>query len=210
MTGEPLNTYFAYGCYCGYRDAAWRCLDEYGVDRLPVDVRKIAAEAGIRVISDAELHVLRPKEKGAAYYDGVRWSIVLSTDQTVEAARYTVAHELGHIFLGHGLKVDIAGQGGLTRTEMTPPCEKEADSFAVRLLCPACMLWALELHTAEEIASACRVPLTVAKKRATRMATLYKRNCFLQSELERKVFARFENYIREERVRNNLSPELNF
>ena len=210
MTDEQKTGYAAYGRYCGYRDAAWRCLRDYDVDRLPVDVRRIAADSGFRVVTDAELHVLRPGERGVAYFDGVRWSIVTDGRQTVESMRYTVAHEMGHIFLGHGMETGemaLAAPDRLMRPQLTAVHEQEADRFAIRLLCPACMLWALDLHTAQEIAATCRVPLEIAKKRASRMTTLYKRNCFLKSELEREVFGRFEGYIREERTRYGLVPE---
>ena len=205
--------YRAYGKYCGYRDAAWRCLADHQIDRLPVDVKRIAALSGIRVLSDREVHLLRPNETGATFYDGVRWSIVYDSDQTVEACRLTVAHELGHIFLGHGLqtgdpaRADMTVEERLKHPEINKNHEREADRFAIRLLCPACVLWALDLHTAEEIATACRIPMAVAKKRAARMATLYKRNCFLHSELEREVFRRFEPYIREERSARGLAWE---
>lgn len=32
---------------------------------------------------------------------------------------------------------------------------EEADMFAARLLCPSCVLWGLNLHTADEIARTC-------------------------------------------------------
>jgi Zn-dependent peptidase ImmA (M78 family) len=197
----------AYGRYCGYRDAAWRCLYDYQIDRLPVDVLRIASDAGIRVMPDSGVGLLRTHQTGMACYDGARWTIVYDGMQTMEACRFTIAHELGHIFLGHGLKMGEADEA--PREEIGKQHEREADHFAVRLLCPACMLWALDLHTAEEIAAVCRVPLEVAKKRAARMTTLYKRGQFLHSSLERDVFRRFEGYLAGERERNGL-PALCF
>ena len=210
MTDEQNTGYHAYGRYCGYRDAAWRCLYDYEIDHLPVDVRRIASESGLRVVMDAELHMLRSGERGMAFFDGVRWSIVIDGNQTVEGMRYTIAHEMGHIFLGHGLETEsmaLAAPDRLMRPELTALHEREADNFAIRLLCPACVLWALDLHTAQEIATACRVPMAEAKKRAARMTTLYKRNCFLSGELERKVFSRFEGCIREEQRKYGLPVE---
>ena len=206
---DDAGKYIAYGRYRSYRDAAWYCLYDYEIDRLPVDVRGIAARAGIRVLADSAVHVLRPQEKGVAVWDGVRWSIVYDDAQTVETCRYVIAHELGHIFMGHGMERGATDQTvaeQLARAERTPTHEREADHFAIRLLCPACMLWALDLHTAEEIAAVCLVPVTVAKPRARRMTTLYQRNCFLQSELERRVFERFKPYIDGERKRYGLPP----
>ena len=203
MTDEHMDAqarlYGSYGRYCGYRDAAWRCLYDYHIDRLPVDVLRIASDAGIRVMPDSGVGLLRANQTGLACYDGTRWTVVYDGNQTMEASRFTITHELGHIFLGHGLKIDERPKGEWSKQQ-----ENEADRFAVRLLCPACMLWALDLHTAEEIASVCRVPMAVAQKRAARMTTLYKRGRFLHSALERDVFRRFEGYLAEEREKYGL------
>lgn len=58
--------------------------------------------------------------------------VILFNDDVVRPDRrnFTVAHELGHIYLSH-------------RTD-SPRQEKAADIFAAELLAPRCMLW--ELH----------------------------------------------------------------
>ncbi len=73
--------------------------------------------------------------------------------------------------------------------------ETDADSFAIRLLAPACVLWGLGLHTPDEIAAVCDLPLDIAKVRAKRMKELYERDKFLKKPLERKVFEQFREYI---------------
>ena len=67
--------------------------------------------------------------------------------------------------------------------------------FASRLLAPACVLWALNARTPEEIAALCQISHQAAKFRAERMAILYERNRFLSSPLERKVYDQFKEFI---------------
>ncbi|MEE1075767.1 MAG: ImmA/IrrE family metallo-endopeptidase, partial [Acutalibacteraceae bacterium] len=112
--------------------------------------------------------------------------------ESIQRCRFTIAHELGHILLGHELindryfrKFDIS----------KPQIETEADMLASRLLAPACVLWGMNLHTADEIAKACNITKKAAQVRADRMATLYKRNKFLTSPLEKKVFKNFSGFI---------------
>jgi len=60
--------------------------------------------------------------------------------------------------------------------------------FASRFLAPACVLWGLNVHTAADIARFCEISKEAAEIRAKRMAELYKRNMFLTSPLERRVY----------------------
>ena len=71
--------------------------------------------------------------------------------------------------------------------------------FAARLLAPACVLWGLDLHTAEEISEACNISLQAAGFRAERMKELYRRNRFLTSPLERKLYDQFRDFIEQNR-----------
>lgn len=191
-----------YGIYKGLRDAAWQCLIDHKADKLPVDVVGIARESGIRVIKNSAVGELQGNESGLSFLDGKQWYIVYDDTNTIERCRFTVAHELGHIFLGHEMK-----QGYVARTSLVgikPEIEREADMFASRILCPSCVLWALDLHTPEEISQACKVSYTAAKIRAERMAVLYERQKFLTSPLERKVLRNFKEYIKS--VKNKKPP----
>ena len=182
-----------YAIYKDIRDSAWRCLLNFNLDRLPIDIPKITRTANIHVVRDSLVSDLLPDEKGKVYYDGLRWHIVYRDTDPVAERRFTLAHELGHIFLGHNLK--YAKYAGMQEFERKGKAEQQADAFALRLLCPACVLHALDLTTAEEIAAACKIPLDVAKLRANRMRELNKRNEFLASPLEREVYQKFEAYI---------------
>lgn len=114
---------------------AYRVLLERGVDALPVDPLALlkacrqlsvltfeqaaegldlSAEEFVRRFGDSEAFVLRD--------DQGRSVLVYRADGNPARLRFTLAHELGHIVLGHC---------GSTRAD-----EQEADCFANHLLCP--------------------------------------------------------------------------
>ena len=186
-----------YGKYQNLRNAAWRCLCEYKIKSLPVDVLHIARSAGIKVIKNRDVNELLPSESGVAIYDGEHWYIIYDEENPIDRCRFTVAHELGHIFLGHHIRKGYCARSKVFCTK--PEIEQEADMFAARLLCPSCVLWGLNLHTADEIARTCRVSHSAAQNRAERMAILYKRNKFLSNPLEKEVYRNFQEYIKNTR-----------
>lgn len=186
-----------YGIYKNVRDAAWRCLAEHRIDKLPVDILHIARMTGIKIIKNSSVNELSLSESGASLFDGAKWYIIYDDENTVQRARFTIAHEFGHIFLGHELR---KGRHARTFDISKPQVEKEADSFAARLLAPACVLWGLSLHSPQEIADVCNISLAAAKIRAERMSVLYDRNKFLTSPLEKTVYDNFRKYIETNRA----------
>lgn len=139
-----------------------------------------------------------------------RMSVFYNEQYADQHIRFTLAHELGHIFLGHlSLENDEAqykptqqgSAGGLDLTEL------EADAFAIEILAPACVLWQLGVHSPKNIAQLCNISISAARFRAAQMANLYQREAdcldtkgcsgFLQSPLERQVLAQFEEYIQQ-------------
>lgn len=183
----------SYGLYKKVRDASWQILIDNRIDALPVDIIRIATNNEITVLKNSEANELRDGEIGASIYDGNDWYIVYEDKiESIGRKRFTIAHELGHIFLGHPL---IAGYHARTININIPSTENEADIFASRLLSPSCVLWGLNLHSAEEIAEVCKISLQAAKIRADRMRVLYKRDKFLISPLEQKVYEQFKEFI---------------
>ncbi len=190
-----------YGIYKGIRNSAWKCLQDFSIDRLPVDVLSIAHRMNIRVLRNSDVNDLTEGENGRSYCKNGNWTIIYRDTNPIELSRFTLAHELGHILLAH----ELAFIQYLNEREFASrsKSEQQADDFAIRLLSPACILWALDLHSAEEIAAYCHIPLEIAKKRADRMKTLYKRNCFLSTETERLVFEQFSDYLTEQHTTKN-------
>lgn len=174
----------SYGIYKGSRNASWQCLLDYHIDRLPVTVSQIIRSAGIRLLDNSEVEILPLHQSGQSLSRKGLWTIIIDDKDTPQRQRFTMAHELGHIFLGHG------ETGSYTAEE-----ETAANVFASRLLAPACVLWALDIHDAQDIQKLCDISLTAATIRAERMQVLYERNKFLASSLEQQVYRQFLPFI---------------
>ena len=182
-----------YKIYTDIRDAAWQCLIDNNIDSLPVDVLKIARQSNIDVKKNSRIKILLPDEYAKAFYNGEKWIIVYNDRNNVPVSRFAIAHELGHILLGH-VKT-YAKYATIEETGIKPKAEKQADMFALRLLCPACVLWGLQISSADDIESTCRVPRKQAQIRSERMKDLSKRNAFLSNPYEKSAYNNFFTYI---------------
>lgn len=181
-----------YGKYKNVRNAAWQVLIDYNVNKLPIKVTDIVKKSNIKLLNNSDCKFLKNNQLGVSIHIDNDWYIIIDDTMKIERIRFTIAHELGHIFLGH--------ESLLHRTPNSifiekPEEETEADMFAARLLAPACVLWGLDLHTPEEIAKVCNISYTAAIYRANRMEILYKRNMFLTSNLEKQVYSNFSEFI---------------
>ncbi len=186
--------YDFYGIYSSCRDAAWRCLIDFDISSLPVKIIGATNRAGIRVICNSAVNELREEEYGASIFlPSGQWVIVYDDTLPISEARMVVAHEFGHILLGHEYKYRdyrfTSGKGKLKS-------EREADMFALRLLAPACVLHELHACDGNRIAELCLIPKEAANIRAKRMSVLENRNAYYKSTLEKEVRAKFNNYIK--------------
>lgn len=189
-----------YGKYKNVRNATWQVLIDYNINKLPVKVTNIVKQANIKLLNNSDCNFLKGNQLGVSIHLKNEWYIIVDDTMKIERIRFTIAHELGHIFLGH--------ESLLHRTPNSifiekPEEETEADMFAARLLSPSCVLWGLNLHTPEEIAKICNISYQAASYRAKRMEILYKRNMFLTSNLEKQVYSNFSEFI------NNYKKEEN-
>ena len=189
-----------YGQYKNVRDAAWRVLIECNITALPVSVSLIANHYGIKLLKNSLVpneYKLNEQELGCTILTDNKWYIIFDNKLPDTTNRFTIAHELGHICLGHLLEnqqqFEIEYRTFLKRNIE----EQSADMFSARLLAPACVLWGLNLHTPEEIQHRCNISWSAAVNRAKRMTILYKRDLFLSSPLERQVFKQFYPFIEE-------------
>lgn len=178
------------------RNASWQALIDNRVDSLPVDVVEIVNNNGIKLLKDSQAQELRSGEMGICVFDGTQWFIVYDDSLPLEEKRFTVAHELGHIFLKHHL---VAGLHART-TDGIPQIESEANVFASYFLAPDCVLWGLNAHTADEIARFCEISAEAAGICAKRIAELYKNDMFLTSPLEQRVYNQFKDFIEQNRL----------
>lgn len=177
--------------YKNIRNASWKCLIDFKVNSLPVKLNELAKNLGVVILKNSDAQMLEQYKSGITVLQNGIFYIIYNDRENIARCRYTVAHELGHIVLGHLLYDTIKYRTFKKRDEE----EKEADMFAIRLLAPACVLYGLNLHTAEDISRVCNISYTAAKYRAERMKILYERNMFLASPLERQVYEQFKDFI---------------
>lgn len=170
------------------RDLAWKILLQENVTELPVKISRLCRQMGI------EVYQYTPADGNdgrCTIVDG-KPRIYVSERCQPQRQRFSCAHELGHILLGH------VNEGDLINREPDPkdnPIEQAANVFAARLLAPACVLWALNARTPEEIAALCDISYQAARFRAERMELLYRRGKFLAHPLERAVYENFSDFI---------------
>ena len=195
--------YDFYGVYAACRDAAWRCHLDFGISRLPVRLKAITTSAGIRIVRNSDAEELRDGERGASICVNNIWTLIYDDSLPSSESRMVVAHELGHILLGHDYK--YAGCR-FPESDKKQKSEREADMFAVRLLAPACILHEIGVMSAAGIAELCDIPAPAAAARARRMGELEKRSKFYQSALEAEVAARFSAFIAEKRALSDGNP----
>ena len=186
-----------YRDYQNVRDAVWRILIDCGVNELPINLNKICKKLGVRVYRYESLKSFPAwlqRTDGAVFFQNGDPVILYDQSKSVGRIRFTVAHELGHLVLGH----IVPGQRTTVNREPEPtdhPVETAANQFAARLLAPACVLWGLGVHTSEEIMVLCNISKQAAEFRADRMDILYQRDKFLLSSLEREVYQQFRPFI---------------
>lgn len=189
-----------YDIYKYARDMAWQFLIDNQVSELPLKLSAICGNKGYRLFLDSKGAYLQSNDRGATFLKDGQWQIVLNASDSVQVRRYTLAHELGHIFLRHPLHDGKFGRSfGIQRTPKTPE-EYQAERFAIDILAPACVLWRLNLHTAEDIARICNISMQAANIRAERMELLYRRDMFLSHPLERQVFQQFGKFVENNQI----------
>ena len=187
----------SYGRYQNIRNAAWRCLLDSRTDSLPVPVMRIARGMRVDLYEyAANTSLLRGcgfgsllSAAGFAYMDPKGETMIFFDERLPrQEIRFTIAHELGHILLGH------MGDGqpvGSVLSSNEPELERAADRFALRLLAPACVLWGKRIRSAGEIAAACDIPRAAAQQRARRMLELEGHAAWLKSPLEQALYQQF-------------------
>lgn len=189
-----MNIYGQYRKYAHVRDAAWQTLIDFGISSLPVSLSGICRIAGIKLLKNSSAHRLEDGEFGISIKQGDIWYIIFDDTDTVQRTRFTISHELGHIFLGHEM---VYGYHTRKTNISKPYAETEADMFAARLLAPACVLWGIGAESPEEIAAICNISYTAADIRFRRLEILRSRGKFLSSQLEKQVYDNFDDFIKE-------------
>lgn len=201
-----------YQSYKASRDAAWDVLIKHKVNALPVKISRICKaerivvssyRKGAEVIKALGFEESTRDNGGFAVMLGGRGYIFYDDTCSLQRQRFTVGHEYGHFVNG-----DV-GEKPTNRNKEPSEEDNEVESganiVASRILAPACVLWALDVHTAEEIARLCDISVDAAQWRMKRLELLYNReqeflinkgrSCFLLSPKERIVYEQFLPFI---------------
>lgn len=182
-----------YGIYKTVRNAAWQCLVDNNIRSLPVDVIKIAKNFGIRIVRNSLVNELGSGERGKSFLYENDCIVVYDDTMPINECRFTVAHELGHIFLGHSFVYNRYNK--TTEFDKKSKSEQQADMFAARLLSPLCILNALDVKDKHELQRLCKMPIDVAASRNERLKVVQKRNKFLTANLEARLYEQFKEFI---------------
>lgn len=184
-----------YGRYKDLRNSTWQTIIDFNIKSLPVVLSDITDKLGIKILNNSDVDELNNRERGVTLNFGDDWYIIVNDTESVPVCRFTIAHEIGHILLGHMLIDKTKYRTFGKRNEE----EQEADMFAARLLAPACVLHELQALSAEQIAKVCNISISAAEVRAERMQVLEARNKYYLHPLERQVRQQFEQFIEEYR-----------
>jgi len=196
-----------YGNYTKARDKAWEVILQNNINSLPVDLFGLAKSSGIKIKSyerGRQLFKLLKIEHIVETTDGFTTIIcgypyIFYDDQTpMPRQLFTIAHEMGHIFLEHNTENKIFKRflSNWNGEFLEPdPQEAEANIFASRLLAPMCVLKELKITSYMDICRIAGISPTAAQIRYNRYLELLERNMFYKSPTEKKVLEKFEQFI---------------
>lgn len=181
--------------YFYLRNLAWQTLIDSKCDCLPIDLDKICDFYGYSLLkySDHSKTVESFQRKTNEFTDAFACrfkslpTIFFNDKLSPPLFRFKIAHEIGHLVLLHNKVSNI-------------DFEKEAKSFAARILMPIGVLNALNVSAAEEIQQFCNVTIESASFRMERLKQLRIRNVFGTSELERKLLLQFSHFIADNKI----------
>lgn len=179
-----------YKDYTNARNMSWQILADEHINELPIQIITLCKNLGI--VCKAYDTNFDKRDGFSLIVDDVP-HIYFNKDSYIPRKRFTVAHELGHILLGHVGKYELVNREPSSNDN---EIEQQANIFASRLLAPACVLWGCKVTNAEEIEQLCGISKKAAEFRMGRMEELYQRNKFLTSPLEKQVYENFSNYIK--------------
>ncbi len=107
-------------------------LSQYWNRQIPVDPAQIARDAGAQIFADYSMSA--DDLSGCFDIENGVPTIRFNPDDAWVRQRFTIAHELGHMILGHGRAMRDNSQN--YRESANHYIEREANTFAAELLMP--------------------------------------------------------------------------
>lgn len=178
----------------GYKkiiETVYKTIIELEIKQLPISVDYITNELRIKQIRNCDLQkpLLSRNQNGLAVLSKGKFYIIYNEKDNLQERRFTAAHEIGHILLGHLFSTPTSQQEKEIR-------EQEADIFAAFLLAPVCVIQALKLQTPKEIQSVCNMPYQYAQWCSEfAISDLSKFSAQKINDLENKICKQFQSYI---------------
>ena len=145
-------------------DVALDVIEQYGIQKPVVNAFDIAKKSGIQVL---EVDMSESYPDVAGFYNEKEKTIYVAKDDVPQRKLFTVAHELGHVFLRHpnySVLYRLPKEDGEHSLE-----ERAANAFAAKLLMPDYMLrdylekYNLSRGAYREMAKIFGVPMTAMK-----------------------------------------------
>ena len=198
------------------RDSAWKFLLEQGITGLPVDPFVLARrnnwlvytyEDFSRLIHKSVDTLISKYEKDGFSFWSARmqqYIICYNSNLPFSVCRWTLLHEMGHIYLRH---ITQASALSRLRNARSVLMEIEAQGFARRILCPSIVLHYCRALEADDIMRLCVVSREAAIYRSEYMKTLEAREKFGVHPLERKVAEQFRPFIRQH-LQHHRNPSM--
>lgn len=167
-----------YDYYKQSRDLTWRLLLDNKLFRFPLDPSALARSLGIHVKALDHLPITAT---GLSFEQGGEFFLAYLPSGNSRRDRFTIAHELGHILLGHVSPSRI----------YTPYQEEQANIFASRILAPLVLIKHYELRDAEEVGAFFGLSKEASENRLKRFHEVEPRGKFLTSPLEKKYYTTY-------------------
>ncbi|MCI8342077.1 MAG: ImmA/IrrE family metallo-endopeptidase [Firmicutes bacterium] len=119
-----------------------------------------------------------------------RKTILYSDSLSYSESNLVIAHEIGHIVLGHTANGAIIGKINNLKTYNKQ--EQEADIFALEVLSPSPVLAEIKVHSPIEISCITGIPLHKAEKAAVEVSKEENVKCF---GIKRELIEMFRPFI---------------
>lgn len=134
------------------------------IKRIP-DLKRVkySSVAKRKDISISEVCNLYGSEEGALIFDGATYRIVYNDTQSIERQRFTLAHELGHYFLGHLKKDETIIQRNNLSEAHSKISEYEANRFARDILAPPYLVKHIPIREPDIVSSYFGVSFTMSQ-----------------------------------------------
>lgn len=174
------------------KEIAQHVLLEHGISALPFGVGDLCRAIGITA-KLTEPFRLREWGGGMCYLEMNTPYVFIDPSYCKDYQKFTAAHELGHLLLGHvGSWEDAKGMQCPTENCIEP----DANAFAEELTMPECVLMSCGITTVRQIKKLCRILPADSKQVAERVRQRLKSGDPF-TPTEQRLVRQFADYIQQ-------------